>query len=87
VAEGLPVAGLTGTLDERYGRGPAAAAAGVARAKTGTLAGVNTIAGYVVDAGGRLLVFAFLTDRATAPDATEAALDALVGRLAGCGCG
>lgn len=86
VAEGLPVAGLTGTLDERYGRGAAAAAAGVARAKTGTLAGVNTIAGYVVDADGRLLVFAFLTDRASGPDATEAALDALVGRLAGCGC-
>jgi D-alanyl-D-alanine carboxypeptidase/D-alanyl-D-alanine-endopeptidase (penicillin-binding protein 4) len=86
VAEGLPVAGLTGTLDDRYRHGAAAAAAGVARAKTGTLAGVNTIAGYVVDAAGRLLVFAFLTDRASAPDAAEAALDVLVGRLARCGC-
>ena len=87
VAAGMPVAGLTGTLADRFRRGPASAAAGLARAKTGTLAGVNTIAGYVVDASGRLLVFAFLTDRAVGPDATEAALDRLVGRLATCGCG
>ena len=86
VAEGLPVAALTGTLADRYRRGPATAAAGLARAKTGTLAGVNTVAGYVVDADGRLLVFAFLTDRAVGPDPTEAALDRLVGRLATCGC-
>ena len=86
IADGLPVAAFTGTLADRFHRGPASAAAGVARAKTGTLAGVNTIAGYVVDAGGRLLVFAFLTDRAVGPDATEAALDRLVGSLATCGC-
>ena len=86
VAEGMPVAALTGTLADRFRRGPAATAAGLARAKTGTLAGVNTISGYVVDTDGRLLVFAFLTDRAVGPDATEAALDRLVGRLATCGC-
>ena len=86
IADGLPVAAVTGTLADRFHRGPAAVAAGLARAKTGTLAGVNTIAGYVVDADDRLLVFAFLTDRAVGPDATEAALDRLVGRLATCGC-
>jgi D-alanyl-D-alanine carboxypeptidase/D-alanyl-D-alanine-endopeptidase (penicillin-binding protein 4) len=86
VADGMPVAALTGTLADRFRRGPSTAAAGLARAKTGTLAGVNAIAGYVVDAEGRLLVFAFLTDRAVGPDATEAALDRLVGRLATCGC-
>jgi D-alanyl-D-alanine carboxypeptidase/D-alanyl-D-alanine-endopeptidase (penicillin-binding protein 4) len=87
VAEGLPVAALTGTLADRFRQGPAATGAGVARAKTGTLAGVNTITGYVVDVDGRLLVFAFLTDRAVGPTATEAALDRLVARLATCGCG
>lgn len=86
VLDGLPVAGLTGTLASRYRHGPARGAAGVARAKTGTLAGVNTIAGYLVDADGRLLMFAFMTDRAVGPDATEAALDRLVARLASCGC-
>src|SRR3954468_187878 len=86
VLAGMPVAGLTGTLASRYRHGPAAAAAGVARAKTGTLAGVNTVTGYLVDADGRVLVFAFLTDRAAGPNATEAAPDRLVARLVGCGC-
>ena len=70
----------------RYRRGPSLAAAGVARAKTGTLAGVNTITGFVVDADARLLVFAFMTDRASGPAAAEAALDRLVARLATCDC-
>jgi D-alanyl-D-alanine carboxypeptidase/D-alanyl-D-alanine-endopeptidase (penicillin-binding protein 4) len=82
VLVGLPVAGLTGTLADRYRRGPSTAAAGVARAKTGTLLGVNTLAGYVVDADGRLLVFAFMTDRAVSPDTAEPALDRLAAALA-----
>ena len=86
ILDGMPVAGLTGTLATRYRHGPAGAAAGVVRAKTGTLAGVNTITGVVVDADGRPLVFAFLTDRASGPTVTEAALDRVVARLAGCGC-
>jgi D-alanyl-D-alanine carboxypeptidase/D-alanyl-D-alanine-endopeptidase (penicillin-binding protein 4) len=82
ILEGLPVAGFSGTLADRYRRGPASAGAGVVRAKTGTLVGVNTLAGYVVDAHGRLLTFAFMTDRAASPAATEAALDRLAAALA-----
>lgn len=84
--DGLPVAGLTGTLHDRYRHGPAHAAAGDLRAKTGNLTGVNSLAGEVVDADGNLLFFAFLTDRASSPDAGEAALDRLAARLASCGC-
>jgi serine-type D-Ala-D-Ala carboxypeptidase/endopeptidase (penicillin-binding protein 4) len=87
VIEGLPVAGLTGTLAMRYRTLPALTAAGVVRAKTGTLTGVNTLAGEVVDRSGRLLVFAFLAPRAPSPSLTEAALDRLAARLARCGCG
>jgi serine-type D-Ala-D-Ala carboxypeptidase/endopeptidase (penicillin-binding protein 4) len=87
VVAGLPVAGASGTLNDRYRHAPASAAAGVLRAKTGTLAGVNSLAGTVVDAEGRLLIFAFLTDRATDPTRTERALDRLAARLASCGCG
>ncbi|MEW2073653.1 D-alanyl-D-alanine carboxypeptidase/D-alanyl-D-alanine-endopeptidase [Streptomyces sp. NPDC012403] len=79
---GLPVAGFTGTLAGRYTDG----AAGVVRAKTGTLTGVNTLAGTVVDKDGRLLAFAFLANGTTAPTAAQSALDKAATALAACGC-
>jgi D-alanyl-D-alanine carboxypeptidase/D-alanyl-D-alanine-endopeptidase (penicillin-binding protein 4) len=79
---GLPVAGFTGTLAGRYTDG----AAGVVRAKTGTLTGVNTLAGTVVDKDGRLLAFAFLANNTTAPAAAQSALDKAATALAACGC-
>ncbi|GGV17433.1 D-alanyl-D-alanine carboxypeptidase [Kitasatospora herbaricolor] len=87
VLTGLPVAGFTGTLGKRFGAGSGAAeAAGLVRAKTGTRSGVNTLAGTVVDADGRLLSFAVMT-RTTAPaDTARAAMDRIVARLAACGC-
>ncbi|RKT16454.1 D-alanyl-D-alanine carboxypeptidase/D-alanyl-D-alanine-endopeptidase (penicillin-binding protein 4) [Streptomyces sp. 1114.5] len=89
VLTGLPVAGFTGTLGKRYGSGSGAAdAAGLIRAKTGTLSAVNTLAGTVVDADGRLLAFAVMTRTpATASvDATRAAMDRVAAHLAACGC-
>ncbi|MFI5689423.1 D-alanyl-D-alanine carboxypeptidase/D-alanyl-D-alanine-endopeptidase [Streptomyces sp. NPDC051636] len=83
VLTGLPVAGFTGTLTSRYTDG----AAGIVRAKTGTLTGVNTLAGTVVDRDGRLLAFAFLTSDTTDPTEAQAALDRTATTLAGCGCG
>ncbi|MER6786284.1 D-alanyl-D-alanine carboxypeptidase/D-alanyl-D-alanine-endopeptidase [Streptomyces sp. NPDC000658] len=82
VLTGLPVAGFTGTLTSRYTDG----AAGVVRAKTGTLTGVNTLAGTVVDRDGRLLAFALMADGTTDPAAAQAALDRAATALAGCGC-
>ncbi|MDG9717481.1 D-alanyl-D-alanine carboxypeptidase/D-alanyl-D-alanine-endopeptidase [Streptomyces sp. DH24] len=79
---GLPVAGFTGTLTSRYEDG----AAGFVRAKTGTLTGVNALAGTVVDRGGRVLAFAFLTTGTTNPGAAQAALDRAASALASCGC-
>jgi D-alanyl-D-alanine carboxypeptidase/D-alanyl-D-alanine-endopeptidase (penicillin-binding protein 4) len=83
VLTGLPVAGFTGTLTSRYTDG----AAGVVRAKTGTLTGVNTLAGTVVDQDGHLLAFAFLSSGTTDPTAAQKALDRAATALAGCGCG
>ncbi|MGV9694589.1 D-alanyl-D-alanine carboxypeptidase/D-alanyl-D-alanine endopeptidase [Streptomyces sp. NPDC003470] len=71
VLTGLPVAGFTGTLSGRYADG----AAGLVRAKTGTLTGVNTLAGTVVTPDGRLLAFAFLTSDTTDAQAAQTALD------------
>ncbi|NEY32289.1 D-alanyl-D-alanine carboxypeptidase/D-alanyl-D-alanine-endopeptidase, partial [Streptomyces sp. PRKS01-65] len=83
VLTGLPVAGFTGTLTSRYTDG----AAGLVRAKTGTLTGVNALAGTVVTEDGRLLAFAFLTSGATDPQAAQSALDRAATALAHCGCG
>ncbi|MFI6354154.1 D-alanyl-D-alanine carboxypeptidase/D-alanyl-D-alanine-endopeptidase [Streptomyces sp. NPDC050743] len=82
VLTGLPVAGFTGTLADRY----TDSAAGVVRAKTGTLTGVNTLAGTVVDADGRLLAFAFMASGTADPVAAESALDKAATALAACGC-
>ncbi|WP_432491739.1 D-alanyl-D-alanine carboxypeptidase/D-alanyl-D-alanine endopeptidase [Kineococcus gypseus] len=84
---GLPVAAATGTLVDRYG-GAAAAGAGVVRAKTGTLTGVSSLAGYVRDADGRLLAFAVLSDAvpAGATWGARRAEDLFAVALAGCGC-
>lgn len=79
----LPVAGATGTLADRYTG--SAAGAGYVRAKTGTLTGVSSLAGTVLDADGRVLVFALMS-AGTAPADARPALDALADRLRGCGC-
>ncbi|WP_181442228.1 D-alanyl-D-alanine carboxypeptidase/D-alanyl-D-alanine endopeptidase [Streptomyces tateyamensis] len=85
VLTGLPIAGLTGTLDKRFTAAQGSAdGAGVVRAKTGTLSGVNTLAGTVVDADGRLLVFALMTKGGTGD--TRAAVDRIVAKLVSCGC-
>nr|WP_319461610.1 D-alanyl-D-alanine carboxypeptidase/D-alanyl-D-alanine-endopeptidase [Micromonospora sp. RTP1Z1] len=85
---GLPVGGWSGTLDDRYQAAVTKAGAGVVRAKTGTLARVNAIAGLVTTADGRLLTFAVLTDQAPPDtlDETRQALDRITSALAGCGC-
>lgn len=79
---GLPVAGYSGTLAERFRGSAGAAAHGVVRAKTGTLTGVNALAGYVTDADGRLLAFAVLANDTPGTWAAEASLDRIGTALA-----
>jgi D-alanyl-D-alanine carboxypeptidase/D-alanyl-D-alanine-endopeptidase (penicillin-binding protein 4) len=80
---GLPVAGYSGTLANRYRSPNGNPANGFLRAKTGTLNGINGLAGYVTDAKGRLLAFAVLADRVTVNAlAAEAALDRIGTALA-----
>lgn len=84
---GLPVAGYSGTLASRY-RTPkgSSSAAGEVRAKTGTLTGVSSIAGIVVDADGRTLAFALIADANPSTPAAVEALDRITAALAACGC-
>ena len=85
VAAGLPIAGLTGTLSDRFTTNPAS---GQVRAKTGSLPGVTSLAGTLATADGRQLVFAVMADAtgAVGQDAPRTAIDAFVAGLAGCGC-
>ena len=88
VLTGLPVAGFSGTLSERYRKGDGVPAAGVVRAKTGTLNGVSALAGLVRTADGRLLAFDLTADGVPlgATKQAEVALDRLAAALAACGC-
>ncbi len=83
VVTGLPVAAFTGTLADRFGD---SSAAGLVRAKTGTLTGVSALAGVVVAADGVAYAFAVLADDVGNTTEARAALDAVAAALAGCGC-
>jgi D-alanyl-D-alanine carboxypeptidase/D-alanyl-D-alanine-endopeptidase (penicillin-binding protein 4) len=76
----LPIAGRDGTL---AGRMKGTAAEGNARAKSGTLANVRSLAGYVTSADGQPLVFAIVANNfGTTPEVAIAAIDAIVVTLA-----
>ncbi|MCU7722369.1 D-alanyl-D-alanine carboxypeptidase/D-alanyl-D-alanine-endopeptidase [Actinoplanes sp. KI2] len=84
---GLPVAGWSGTLQGRFDSPTVNRAAyGVVRAKTGTLSGVNTMAGELVTRDGRLLVFAIMASGSSNAYAAKDALDRVPARLVACGC-
>ncbi|ALE04272.1 hypothetical protein AL755_00720 (plasmid) [Arthrobacter sp. ERGS1:01] len=80
---GFPIAGLTGTLDNRFASPNAQAAAGLVRAKTGTLNQVSALSGYVINAQGRLLVFSIIGNKLTAgPGSATPVIDAAAAVLA-----
>jgi len=86
VATGMPIAGLSGTLSDRYTQSDAR---GLVRAKTGSLPHVTSLAGTILDADGRQLVFAVMADKT--PDGGQwgprAAIDGFVTKVQACGCG
>jgi serine-type D-Ala-D-Ala carboxypeptidase/endopeptidase (penicillin-binding protein 4) len=88
--EGLPVAGFSGTLSRGQSvfGGITGAALGTVRAKTGNLQTVATLAGFVTDRDGRLLVFAIMADQFPFSSLTAVAnaIDSAAAGLATCGC-
>jgi D-alanyl-D-alanine carboxypeptidase/D-alanyl-D-alanine-endopeptidase (penicillin-binding protein 4) len=85
----MAVAGLSGTLEDRFAAPNTRTAAGVFRGKTGTLTGVNALGGTVVTADGRLLVVDVISNTdgpGRGTTAVRAALDRFVAVLASCGC-
>lgn len=87
VVTGLPVAGFTGSLADRFD-GAAPEGRGRVRAKTGTLTGVSALAGIATDVSGDPMVFALVADRVRLPDTLDArdALDDAAARLGACRC-
>lgn len=77
--DSLPVAGVSGTLTDRYS---GSGGAGWVRAKTGTLDGTSALAGYVVTEGGETLTFVLLSNDAQLLPA-RAAADAIATQLRG----
>ncbi len=83
----LPVAGFTGTLAYRF-TDDAPDGLGLVRAKTGTLTGVHGMAGLVVTASGRPVLFAAVADSVPKRRTLDARdqLDRIAALLASCRC-
>ncbi len=86
IAAGLPVAGLTGTLTDRFAAKGMKQAIGYVRAKTGSLNDTVALAGSVRDHDGRVLTFAVLANKIPSVVAARATVDKIANQLAKCGC-
>jgi D-alanyl-D-alanine carboxypeptidase/D-alanyl-D-alanine-endopeptidase (penicillin-binding protein 4) len=88
VLGGLPVAGFTGSLTNRFDAGEAAGR-GRVRAKTGTLSGVHGLAGIAEDLDGNLMAFILVADRVALRNSLDAEveLDRTAAELGACHCG
>ena len=76
----LPIGGIDGTLENRFTQPPLK---GKVFAKTGTLAEVHALSGYLTAASGRTLVFSILcNDHSPVTDTTRAAMDSVVAAIA-----
>jgi D-alanyl-D-alanine carboxypeptidase/D-alanyl-D-alanine-endopeptidase (penicillin-binding protein 4) len=86
----LPLAGRTGTLrsaDGRYNTAPSRCAAGLIRAKTGTLADAIALAGYATGSDGNTKIFvAIVNHRPTGYSrlSTRRAVDRVASSVTGC---
>lgn len=86
VAAGFPVAGQSGTLEHRFDDKSEQAGRGRVHAKTGTLRGVASLAGWVTTADGARLVFAFIGNSTVGQESAYNWLDRSASVLARCGC-
>jgi D-alanyl-D-alanine carboxypeptidase/D-alanyl-D-alanine-endopeptidase (penicillin-binding protein 4) len=84
LVEGLPVGGVSGTLQSRF-LDTAPGAVGLVRAKTGTLNGTTNLAGFV-ESGNHHYIFVVIADRHsrsyTVTKKVRATVDRILGKIA-----
>ena len=80
----LPIAGETGTLAYRFATSPASCARDEVFAKTGSLTGVNTLAGLTKGSDGRWKSFAVMVNHAPYGGSSSPAIDAIAATVHGC---
>jgi len=83
VGEGLPIAGVDGSLDDRFS-GDNSVAQGRVIAKTGSIQGTRSLAGWVSAEDDTDAVFAFFANGAVTDEAREA-LESLIVGVYSCG--
>lgn len=86
IGTGLAVGGKTGTLKTRFRSESTKAGRGVVHAKTGTLTGVSSLAGWTTDEDRRLLVFAVIANKVSSLAKARNTIDRIASRLSECGC-
>ncbi|WP_420176895.1 D-alanyl-D-alanine carboxypeptidase/D-alanyl-D-alanine endopeptidase [Luteococcus sp. OSA5] len=84
--EGMPVAGVSGTLTMRFHTPESEAGRGVVNAKTGTLSKVSTLAGFTRTRSGNPVVFALLANNPTQEWNVRSWLDQMSTTIATCDC-
>ena len=75
----LPIAGIDGTLKKRMRKGPCL---NNVRAKTGTLTGVSSLAGYLTNRSGHLIAFSIINQGVLRASKAKAFQDAICNILA-----
>lgn len=86
VIGGLPVAGKSGTLKNRFDDKSEKAGRNTVHAKTGTLSGLAGLTGFLTTKDGAVLVFAELGNQATSYYRVYDWLDRSAAVMASCGC-
>lgn len=84
VLSGLAVGGFDGTLSDRFTTAPSDEAAGIIRAKTGTLTGISAEAGITETCDGVLVAYAFVADATADTELARDALDDAAAALSTC---
>lgn len=87
LADGLPVAGRSGTLERRYRSHPTSCARGRVLAKTGYIDGVIALSGYAMGVDGRMRAFSIMVNhkpRRHAVSTVQRKVDTIAATVVGC---